>query len=632
VRVIASPSARFVPSATLALLLALTGSALGGGMEVGDSGGEAMGRGGAFVAKADSPATLNYNPAGFAKLRGYQATISANVVYSTVDFQRLGRFSFGKEDATGTPYPTVQNSRPLFAAPMHFVLTSDFGLRKLTFAAGMYVPAAVPTAYPLSTNINGRDVAAPQRYMLATSDSDSQLLLFPSVAVGWHLHEKIDIGLSFQWAMYKIAYTQVSTVGAACETPEDPSCDITVNLDVSSWFAPTGSAGVLVRPFSGLELGGMVRFPSHAEMKGKAKASFGPGVSKLNPYVQKPLLDPMDPSVTVTNDYPWMFRLGARYVFYSGDEEKADIEADFVYERWSGASIRTVTLDAQSLGKPLAPVIMDQKFRDTFAVRLGGSYRFRLTSSVDLTLRAGLFVETETNDISDTNLSVIGQRRVGLTGGVGLRWGWLKADVAYAHLFLPERVVERSSFTASDFGGSGTAGPVVGNGIYNARVDALYLQITAAYGATPVRPRRAEAEPPAADQAPGGPVLDELGFEVQEGKGKAAKGKSAQRGLVFEPETVTQSELVFAPLPVERTTASRGGSTRVKRAASSAIRRSKGQRTQRRLGAATPTRSARAVKSKTGSRTRRPVAVQRQDRCRERAADGRCVRLALRMR
>jgi len=476
---------RSVLAALVAVMVPSTARA--GGLEVGDNGAEAMGRGGAFVAKADNPAALNYNPAGFAKLRGYQATISANAVNSGTEFQRSGRATTAA-DGLGGAYPLVSNQKPWFVIPMHFVLTSDFGLKNLTFAAGIYGPSAAVGGFSRTLNVGGSEVAAPQRF---DSVENSGLIMFPSVGLGWRVHPRIDIGVTFQWALTSIKSTTIATVGSACpQTPEDPACDVTINLDAQNWFAPSGSAGVLVRPVDGLELGGMVRLPSSAALKGKAKVDFGPGVKQLQDAMPVKMLDTTEPTVSLNNDYPLMFRLGARYAWSDASgEEFADVELDFTYEKWSSASKRTVQIDAISLGKPLKPVEMDWKLQDTYGVRLGGAYRFELARRVYLTARAGAFYESQSTDISDTSLAVVGARKIGLTAGLGLKWSWGAIDLAYAHVFVPERIVERSTHTASDFGGE-TTGPVVGNGTYRNRIDALYLQLTATYGASGPAPRR----------------------------------------------------------------------------------------------------------------------------------------------
>jgi len=97
---------------------------------------------------------------------------------------------------------------------------------------------------------------------------------------------------------------------------------------------------------------------------------------------------------------------------------------------------------------------------------------------------------------------------------VGVRWRWVKLDVAYGHVFLPEREVNRSTQTAMDFSGSGEVGPVVGNGFYSASVDMLSLQLTVSLDraedprAAPLPPPQPiylvrEEEPPPAQDASG---------------------------------------------------------------------------------------------------------------------------------
>jgi long-chain fatty acid transport protein len=53
-----------------------------------DNGARALGRGGAFVAKADDPTALYYNPAGLGLLGGTNLLLSVNLVDVTHSFQR----------------------------------------------------------------------------------------------------------------------------------------------------------------------------------------------------------------------------------------------------------------------------------------------------------------------------------------------------------------------------------------------------------------------------------------------------------------------------------------------------------------------------------------------------------------
>ena len=460
------------------LACSLPAAALAGGLEVGDTGAEALGRGGAFTAKADNAASINYNPAGFVKLRGHHLTVGGNVVLSRYDFTRTGYMTLGNT-ADSVAFPTVSSSTPVFAAPRHLMFTTDFGyFDRVTVAAGMYVPSAAGGAYPTEIEVNGRKVAAPQRFSQVET---SGLIFFPSLAVAFRPAPWLDIGVTFQTVVTSIKTTNIVTAATACDQPEDPNCDITLNIEASKLLTPTGSAGVLLRPSRNLEFGAMVRLPSSATLEGKADITLGPALKKLEGSMTKKMVSPLDPEVTLNNDYPWMVRTGARVIFREGDEEVGDLELDFIYERWSAVSERTVEVKGTSLGKPMEPTVMDWGLKDTYGVRLGSSYRLRLSSSVDLTLRGGAFYESASTEISNTSLSIIGARRLGVTGGLGLRWGRLRLDLAYAHLFFPDRVVNRSTVRAQDFGGNGP-GPVVGNGTYSASMDMFSMQLSVAFG------------------------------------------------------------------------------------------------------------------------------------------------------
>ncbi|MCA9672472.1 MAG: outer membrane protein transport protein [Myxococcales bacterium] len=458
----------------VALIAALAPSlaprhARAGGLEIGDTGATALGRGGAFVAKADSPTAINYNPAGFVKLRGHQGAISLSAVNWSYDYTPA--------TSGGITPPSVAQQKPWFAAPLHLMLSTDFGVfERLTFAAGIYAPPTTPRSFPDRVD----SAPAPQRYDLVSLGG---VIFFPSLAVAFRVTDWLDIGVSFQWVMMKTTTRSVGTIGAACDQPLDPACDVDIEIGGADWFSPTGSIGALLRPNAHWEIGALLRLPAKATLRGKAKITFGPGVDRLENAIGKPLLDPENPDATVTNNFPLMVRLGARRIFRRGGREVADVELDVVYERWSAASERVITLEAQSLGALKEPDTIDFGLNDTVSLRLGGAYHFVLANHIELTLRAGAFGETASTNVSDTRLYIVGPKRLGLTAGLGLRWGRLTFDVAYAHFFMPKRVVEQSSVTARDM--SGGVGPTIGNGTYSTRYQALAFQVGFAFGAPP---------------------------------------------------------------------------------------------------------------------------------------------------
>src|SRR5688572_31402783 len=95
-----------------------------GGFEAPGLGVEAMGRGGAFTAKADDGSALEYNVAGFARQRGTRLHLDGKLVLNSHSFLRSGTYPTETNPMTmtpqpwsGQPYPEVSNSHGVSGAP-----------------------------------------------------------------------------------------------------------------------------------------------------------------------------------------------------------------------------------------------------------------------------------------------------------------------------------------------------------------------------------------------------------------------------------------------------------------------------------------------------------------------------------
>jgi long-subunit fatty acid transport protein len=459
-----------------------------GGLDVGDSGGEVMGRGGAYVAKADSAAALLYNPAGLANVRGFQSTLSLDAINYAVTFQQAGG-----------GYPVEHNATPWFVVPQHMVLSYDFGLPELALAIGYYAPTAPSSSFTRAGTAGNQQAAG----------GGGSIMVFPTIGLGLHLGPTLDVGATFQSAYSNVNMVKVAQVSSACPNSQlSPDCNVTIHLTARDDFAPTGSAGLLWRPADDVSLGAAVTLPSTSKMTGKANIKLGPNVQQLQASMTQALVAPQDPQVTVTNTMPWMIRAGARYILAAHGGLMTDIEADFTYESWSMASKKQIDVNATSLGQAIAPMVVDWKLKDTYGARIGGTHELRLGQACVLALRAGVLYETKSTTISDTNLNILGPQHTVATAGVGLRWGPISLDFAYAHFFVPERIVVNSTITSMEFGG-GTP-TVIGNGSYGYHIVGFYAQMTYALGSVGVR-RRPDAASvstlpvwAAADAPPGG--------------------------------------------------------------------------------------------------------------------------------
>src|SRR5262245_58555962 len=164
------------------VVLLIPAAAWAGGEEIPDNGAQALGRGGAFTAKADDLTALQYNVAGLAMSRGTRVLFSANIVNASAEFQRAGTYPGTGTTYSGQPFPMVSRQTGAFFAP-RFVVASELSTKKWTVAAGVFGPSAYgKSSWPTEVTVNGQAAPAPQRYDLISEDL---LQVFPTVAVAW---------------------------------------------------------------------------------------------------------------------------------------------------------------------------------------------------------------------------------------------------------------------------------------------------------------------------------------------------------------------------------------------------------------------------------------------------------------
>src|SRR5262249_46498694 len=158
------------------------------------------------------------------------------------------------------------------------------------------------------------------------------------------------------------------------------------------------SAGALFRPTSWLELGAV--YVSNIAYRGKGtgqsllhpKAAMPTGPGGITTYIE-PVPDEDAKCAkggTVANlktcidfDLPQRASVGGRIIKRdAAGREKADLEVDVRWENWSADAVKNVhvVVDGQGhlTGLDLQPVTIHHGFVDTWALRVGGSWRIDL--------------------------------------------------------------------------------------------------------------------------------------------------------------------------------------------------------------------------------------------------------------
>lgn len=406
--------------------------ALAGGFEQPDHGAQALGRGGAFTAKADDPTAVHYNVAGLARQRGTKLFVSGSLIFNSYEFQRSGVYPDNSNDPAtpwgGQPFPLVKNTAGPALSP-YFAVTSDLGFDRFTGALAVYGPSTAGNrTFPLGIE----NKPSPARYDFIQSRS---LLMFPTAAAAYRLTSWLDVGLAGHLVIGRFDQTTISYADAVpgmCKNAEYQPCDARNVLDAAG-MTGTVSIGAMVHPSKAVDIGLHVRGPASIHAEGK--------VSATPPIAANVPISPG--GATLDLDLPTVVRAGVRYAGLEGATERYDIELDATYELWGIAQSSGPRVRIPALGsyRDIDTTVLHQ-YDNTLSLRLGGAYNFGSIASGQLSLRAGGFYESAATTPAMTRLDFDTLAKLAGTLGVGYRWSGFGIDAAYAAIDSLERTVE----------------------------------------------------------------------------------------------------------------------------------------------------------------------------------------------
>jgi long-chain fatty acid transport protein len=428
----------------------------------------ALGRGGAFTARASDPLALNHNVAGIVGLPGFQWTASTNVGFWSHCFLREGRYD-GVESGVETRTTVFSSSAYPTARPFYPTVCNEVSpavVPQLVFTwrpkpwiaigGGFLTPSGVGAQrFPDTVETPVGLAPSPARYMVLATNI---LIVHPTIAVAVAPTPWLRIGAALQPSFGRFAgETMANTIGS-----QSPATD--VRTAANAWgFFWAGNVGVMAQPTPWITLG------FHAHLNETPVLFSGTTTATVRPYAADPARRHMSQfQSTVALPLPSMFRLGARFASMRDGAPEAwedrdpmrdevfDVEVDVHYETSSTlqqvVTRSTGTVEVEpGMGAPATPeVVLRRSWRDTFGLRIGGDYN---VIANELALRAGVswdlgaqtgnrtFNGREVSWNPDAGIDTAGYDTFGLALGASYRWRWLTIDVAYQHIFTFGQVV-----------------------------------------------------------------------------------------------------------------------------------------------------------------------------------------------
>lgn len=497
--------AAVVPALLVVVLAALPSVARAGGLEYVTPGTRAFGRGGAFMARADDPMALRFNPAALANLAGYQIYLSSHLAFYDACVQRSGGY-----DDSGVSDTAIADSRFGFADPsdpnnfaaMQFpevcrngapgpspqLIFSMHPMEGLGIAFGILAPAGVGSASwgngDGTVTANGVELPSPVRYQIV---QQSVLLFWPSIGVGYSPIPELSFGATFMWGIATIDYTTMTNAGSG---PQDPATDARARLELADYFVPAAVFSVHITPIDALDIAVMGRISDGIDGDGSLTVTTGAfGTSMPGSYT--PYTTRLEGALLHAGQ-PWEFGVSIRYADrihprHRNPEQSArlmgQVDDPMLNERWDLELDVVYTLNSQvtdyvtrpppgqsvgicegdrdcvnegtaglMVGLP-ATIPITKGWSDQISIRVGGDWNVLPGM---LALRAGAHFETSGMNQYYQGPDFMPGMRLGLHLGATFRIERFDVSIAYGHIFqFDHTVTEGRARHSASTGGRG---------------------------------------------------------------------------------------------------------------------------------------------------------------------------------
>jgi long-chain fatty acid transport protein len=461
-------------AALILALLAPAGAARAGGFYVPEIGPRALAMGGAMAAQAADPSAVFHNPAGLTGLRGTELQVGGALFFPAVSYFRRPVIDPGS--GRELRFNEVRNTNPVGGAP-YAGAAFDTGRSDLRLGIALYVPFGAALSYP-------QDGAS--RHVVTGIDLRT---IYLSPAVAYRLSPAWSVGLALSAIYADFTLEQRNALPFVTGDPEafpnpDPGLEGQTRIAGRDPFSVGATLGVQLRdPAGRYALGLSVMAPTELDLRGDADVR-NPNISRLEDASGAEIQPAgrRTDRVRIAMPLPLVVRVGA----LARVHRALSLALDVNYQRWSSWDRLTIDFEREhellaTPGAKLDDVVVDNRWRDSFGVRLGASFE---PGEGPLALRAGAFIDG--SPIADRRFDLLtpDSDKLGVSAGLAYAFGRWELAVGYLHLFLRERDVHPETGQATP----GTDRTILNKpapsfyyGVTRARIDIVHLSATARF-------------------------------------------------------------------------------------------------------------------------------------------------------
>jgi long-subunit fatty acid transport protein len=511
-------------SAATTVLSVLCASSLAhatGITEFPDNGSEQSGRGGAWIARASDPLAAFYNPAGLAG-QPTRLILQSNINFQKTCMDRLKAPNDTTSEASGT-VPGQYFGRvcsndgagvdPQLAMTFHVTDRIGIGFAPLLAPSAGASKISFPQFVSGTSTLNGKQTAytnepGPTRYMLTNANL---LVLNPTLGIGVEVVKRLRLGVSFQWGIASLQFSNAAAVGANTESV-DNSQDTKTNASAHDYFIPGVTAGVIYSPTDSFDIAAWFKASASINATGDVQTTFpysatAPGSTQMVSYGDTSKTNcgiPANTTITgkpvtacgggnnlnINVAQPTEAKVGFRYHKLRSDvpydehvrdpmaQDVFDVEVDLTFANDSSFQNLQVTLPGDAAtGAGTIPINGLQRiangnapandnvphgYKNVYGVRLGGDVN---VLPDQLAIRAGGFIQSNGQNPQYQDVDFMGSMNGGLAIGTTYRvhvskekQSALEISVGYEHVFYANE-----NYTGPD-GVYAIAGTACGNG------------------------------------------------------------------------------------------------------------------------------------------------------------------------